>query len=692
MLADLPSSPAGPAPAWPAAYPRDFAVVDVETTGLTVRDRVVSVAVLLLDAGGTVTGRWSTLVDPRRDPGPTHIHGLTREALTGQPLFAAIADDLAELLEDRVLVAHNAAFDWKMLAAEYGLLGRDMPTTARLCTLTLAKRLDLPLPDWRLASLAAYYQVRQFRAHDAEDDARVLAEVFRPALHEAARRDLPLPVTTPDRRSAARVPAQRRAPKAACAYANPGPLRDGVLVQGMRVAFTGDTRVPREELEARATAAGLHVTGSVSGKTSLLVTNDTDTGTGKNRAARERGVPVVDEAAFVAMLAGVREGARVGGAVPDGAGRATGSEAPSTAAPTAAGEATAEEAFAGTAPGETAAGAAAAAGGLAGGLVRGSVEGSAEGSGSAAGGRPDAPAPTPDAPPHTPPAAPAEQGSDAASPAARARRPGPANVLILHGRDEHGEGGRVRALVVERGHRLRVNLTPTVDVVLVLPGAAADPRTARAAALGIPCLAVDAWQAQSASPEAEAEAEAHGVTDPAACRELPRGGAHDLPGGATPGVWTLHASWRWDCGDGEVDVVAFVLGADEKVRGDDDFVFWNHLSTDDGTVSLDVMGPAEQGITVDLDRLGPAVARIAVAAVLDGGSTFDAVGAIEVQTAPHQAAAHTHSVLDAATTERVLLLGEFYRRGTGWRFRAQGQGYEFDAIALARSYGVDVEE
>lgn len=679
MLADLPSSPAGPAPTWPAAYPRDFAVVDVETTGLTVRDRVISVAVLLLDATGTVTGRWSSLVDPQRDPGPTHIHGLTREALTGQPLFAAIADDLGELLEDRVLVAHNAAFDWKMLAAEYGLLNRDMPTTARLCTLTLAKRLDLPLPDWRLASLAAYYRVRQLRAHDAEDDARVLAEVFRPALHEAARRDLPLPVTTPDRRGAARVPAQRRAPKAACAYANPGPLRDGVLVQGMRVAFTGDTQVPREELEARATAAGLHVTGSVSGKTSLLVTNDTDTGTGKNRAARERGVPVVDEAAFVAMLAAVREGTQIGGEAPDGAGRGAGSEARGTAAPTAAGEAAADEAFAGAAPGETA-------------DVAAAGEGSVGGSGSAAGAPPDVSAPAADAPqpdaspPATP--APAESGSGAASPTVPARRPGPANVLILHGRDEHGEGGRVRALVVERGHRLRVNLTPTVDVVLVLPGAAADPRSARAAALGIPCLTVDAWQAQSGSPAAPHSS----GSDPAACRELPRGGAHDLPGGGAPGVWTLHASWRWDCADGEVDVVAFVLGADEKVRGDDDFVFWNQPSTDDGTVSLDVMGPAEQGITVDLDRLGPAVARIAVAAVLDGGSTFDAVGAIEVQTAPHQAAAHTHSVLDAATTERVLLLGEFYRRGTGWRFRAQGQGYEFDAIALARSYGVEVEE
>jgi DNA polymerase-3 subunit epsilon len=74
----------------------------------------------------------------------------------------------------------------------------------------------------------------------------------------------------------------------------------------MRVAFSGDTGVDRELLEDRATEAGLHVATSVSGRTSLLVSNDPGTPTSKVLAARRHGTPVVDEATFLALLEDVR--------------------------------------------------------------------------------------------------------------------------------------------------------------------------------------------------------------------------------------------------------------------------------------------------------------------------------------------------------------------------------------------------
>ncbi len=78
-----------------------------------------------------------------------------------------------------------------------------------------------------------------------------------------------------------------------------GALRDGErLKQGMRVAFSGDTSVERDLLEDRAVEAGLHVATSLSRLTSLLVTNDPDSGTSKTVKARQYGTPVVDEAAF----------------------------------------------------------------------------------------------------------------------------------------------------------------------------------------------------------------------------------------------------------------------------------------------------------------------------------------------------------------------------------------------------------
>ncbi|NYV77264.1 BRCT domain-containing protein, partial [Streptomyces sp. UH6] len=91
-----------------------------------------------------------------------------------------------------------------------------------------------------------------------------------------------------------------------CPFPNPGRyVPGGRLRQGMRVAFSGDTSVERELLEDRATEAGLHVAGSISRLTSLLVTNDPDSGTSKTVKARQFGTPVVDEAAFGQLLGDV---------------------------------------------------------------------------------------------------------------------------------------------------------------------------------------------------------------------------------------------------------------------------------------------------------------------------------------------------------------------------------------------------
>ncbi|WP_461296719.1 DEDDh family exonuclease [Streptomyces harbinensis] len=310
---------------WPSGYPGGYAVVDVETTGLAPDDRIVSAAVYRLTARGEVEDHWYTPVNPERDPGPTWIHGLTSAMLADAPLFGQIAEEFARRLEGRVLVAHNAVFDWKMIAREYARADRVAPVEQRLCTIQLSKALRLPLANHRLETLAAHFGVEQRRAHHALDDARVLAEAFRPSLQQAARLRLPLPLLTclpvtdwPQTASGAAGAAaggragggtawrpgwrasKRRPP---CPYPNPGRYEPGGrLVQGMRVAFSGDTSVDRELLEDQAFEAGLHIAGSVSRLTSLLVTNDPQAPTSKVAKARAYGTPVLDEAAFTHLL------------------------------------------------------------------------------------------------------------------------------------------------------------------------------------------------------------------------------------------------------------------------------------------------------------------------------------------------------------------------------------------------------
>ncbi|WP_149824215.1 DEDDh family exonuclease [Streptomyces tailanensis] len=328
MLDDR-ATAASPVP-WPAAYPKGYAVVDVETTGLGRDDRIISAGVYRLDARGEVEDHWYTVVNPERDPGPVWIHGLTSDVLEGAPLFRDIAEEFSARLADRVLVAHNAVFDWSMIAREYARAESEAPVRQRLCTIALSKELGLPLPNHKLESLAAHFGVVQQRAHHALDDARVLAEAFRPSLRAAAAGGVRLPLhecrpltewtdmaaggATPrigqqvgygggyggGYRSTSWRPSRKRP---ACPYPNPGRYEDGKpLKQGMRVAFSGDTSIERDLLEDRAVEAGLHVATSLSRLTSLLVTNDPDSHTSKVVKARQYGTPVVDEAAFGQLL------------------------------------------------------------------------------------------------------------------------------------------------------------------------------------------------------------------------------------------------------------------------------------------------------------------------------------------------------------------------------------------------------
>src|SRR5690242_7059512 len=328
MLEDRTTAASSPA-AWPAAYPLGYAVVDVETTGLARDDRIISAAVYRLDARGEVEDHWYTMVNPERDPGPVWIHGLTSEMLEGAPLFPEVAEEFSARLADRVLVAHNAVFDWSMIAREYARAEREAPVRQRLCTIALSKELGLPLPNHKLESLAAHFGVVQQRAHHALDDARVLAEAFRPSLRAAARGGVRLPLLEclplkewSDSAAAPRSGRQsggyasggypsgswrpsRKRP--ACPHPNPGRYKSGEpLKQGMRVAFSGDTSIDRELLEDRAVEAGLHVATSLSRLTSLLVTNDPDSSTSKVVKAKQFGTPVIDEAAFGQLLRDVR--------------------------------------------------------------------------------------------------------------------------------------------------------------------------------------------------------------------------------------------------------------------------------------------------------------------------------------------------------------------------------------------------
>lgn len=297
----------------PATEPgAGWAVVDVETTGFHPRQaRVVSVAALAVGDDGNVEGSFSSLLNPGVDPGPTHVHGLTTEMLEGQPTFGEIVEQLNGVLEGRTLVAHNVGFDYAFLAAEAELVGAELPVDTVMCTVELARRLNLGTENLRLETLAAHWGVTQMRPHDALDDALVLAQILKPALAGAHDRKAWLPVRPVSRRRWPNGlvthdelrPLKTVASRLPCSYQNPGRFIAGrPLVQGMRVALSSEVTHTYEELIERILHAGLAYADTVDQQTSLVICDELDPEQGRGYQAGENGIPLVGDADFMSLL------------------------------------------------------------------------------------------------------------------------------------------------------------------------------------------------------------------------------------------------------------------------------------------------------------------------------------------------------------------------------------------------------
>ncbi|KUH99900.1 DNA polymerase III subunit epsilon [Mycolicibacterium acapulense] len=292
-----------------------WAVVDVETSGFRPgQARIVSIAALALGDDGNVEQSLYSLLNPGVDPGPTHVHGLTADMLEGQPTFGDIVDHLVELLDGRTLVAHNVGFDYSFLAAEAELVNRELPTDTVMCTVELARRLDLGTENLRLETLAAHWGISQIRPHDALDDALVLAQILKPVLVRARERKVWLPVHPVSRRRWPNGvvthdelrPLKAVASRLPCPYLNPGRYVAGrPLVQGMRIALSAEVERTHEELIERILHAGLAYTETVDTETSLVLCNDAQPAQGKGYHARELGVPLTSDAEFMRAIDGV---------------------------------------------------------------------------------------------------------------------------------------------------------------------------------------------------------------------------------------------------------------------------------------------------------------------------------------------------------------------------------------------------
>jgi len=150
----------------------EFAVVDVETTGLFPggADRIVEIAVIRVDFEGNHLGSYVSLVNPLRDIGPTHIHGISARDVENAPVFEEIAGDVLALLSGAVFVAHNVAFDKRFIQSEMMRLRCELPDFPCLCTMRLAHLADPSPHSRKLHALCDHFGITLEHAHSTYAD------------------------------------------------------------------------------------------------------------------------------------------------------------------------------------------------------------------------------------------------------------------------------------------------------------------------------------------------------------------------------------------------------------------------------------------------------------------------------------------------------------------------------------------
>lgn len=152
----------------------------------------------------------------------------------------------------------------------------------------------------------------------------------------------------------------------------------------------------------------------------------------------------------------------------------------------------------------------------------------------------------------------------------------------------------------------------------------------------------------------------------------------------------------------DLDASAVMVGTNGKVPTDAHFVFYNNLTSPDGSVehtgdNLTGVGEGDdESIRVDLAAVPQEIDRIvfpvSIHEAVERRQNFGQVrnAYIRVVDANTEREVTRFDLAEDASSETAMIFGELYRRGTEWKFRAVGQGYATGLRGIALDFGVHV--
>jgi DNA polymerase-3 subunit epsilon len=156
-----------------------YAIVDIETTGGHASANGITEIAILIHNGKEVIEQFRTLINPGI-PIPVYIQSLTGindEMVSVAPRFDEVAQQIYDLIHDKIFVAHNVNFDFSFLHYHLAAAGFHLHTK-KLCTVRLSRKIIPGLASYSLGRLCTEVGIEIAERHRAMGDAEATSKLF----------------------------------------------------------------------------------------------------------------------------------------------------------------------------------------------------------------------------------------------------------------------------------------------------------------------------------------------------------------------------------------------------------------------------------------------------------------------------------------------------------------------------------
>lgn len=163
----------------------DFITIDFETATSS-GDSACEIGLTFV-RNGCIEGTYGRLIRPpanRFDYWNTKIHGIRPVDVEQEPGFDEVWRELAPMVENKFLIAHNAPFDLSVLRKSLEHYRLEIPSLLYACSVQLSKKIWKGLPGYNLKFLCGYHGI-SLNHHRAEADSLATAQLCIKAFEQA---------------------------------------------------------------------------------------------------------------------------------------------------------------------------------------------------------------------------------------------------------------------------------------------------------------------------------------------------------------------------------------------------------------------------------------------------------------------------------------------------------------------------